>query len=485
MHDTIKEQYQAVIGLEIHIQLLTDSKMFSSDKTEYGALPNTNLSPITLACPGTLPRVNKKAFDHAIKMGLACESAITELNSFARKSYFYPDLPKGFQITQDTTPICRGGFVAIDSKDGGKKNISLIRMHLEEDTGKSLHGIVEDITLLDYNRAGTPLIELVTAPEITTGEEAYLFLSEIRKLVRYLDICDGNMEEASLRCDANISVMAKGATLFGTRVEVKNMNSMRNVQLAIAYEIDRQVALLETGEPVIAETRNFQAASGETCSLRAKETVDDYRYFPEPDIPPVLITKEWIESIKTTMPPLPSALFKKFVSIYGLSDYAAAVLTEGKALALFFDAICQYTTYYTSAANWLLGPVKGYLNEMSITLSEFPLTANHLALLVELVESGAVGFSVAANQIFPMLLQQPEESPMTIAQRLHLIQDSDESNLRSLISEVLAAYPDKVEAYKNGKKGLLGMFMGEIMKNSQGRAHSQLTNKLLQEALEG
>lgn len=485
MHDTIKEKYQAVIGLEIHIQLLTDSKMFSSDKTAYGALPNTNLSPITLACPGALPRVNKKAFDHAIKMGLACESDITELNFFARKSYFYPDLPKGFQITQDKTPICRGGFVTINSKESGEKKISLIRMHLEEDTGKSLHGIVEDVTLLDYNRAGIPLIELVTAPELETGEDAYLFLSEIRKLVRYLDICDGNMEEASLRCDANISVMAKGSTLFGTRVEVKNINSMRNVQLAIAYEIERQITLLEAGEPVVAETRNFQAASGETFSLRAKETVADYRYFPEPDIPPVLVTKEWIESIKKTMPLLPSELFKKFVSLYGLSDYAAAVLTEGKALALFFDEICQYTKYYTSAANWLLGPVKGYLNEMSITLSGFPLIANHLVLLVELVESGAVSFSVAANQIFPILLQQPEESPMAIAKRLHLIQDSNESNLQSLISEVLAAYPDKVEDYKNGKKGLLGMFMGEIMKNSQGRANSQLANKLLQKALEG
>ncbi|WP_133281902.1 Asp-tRNA(Asn)/Glu-tRNA(Gln) amidotransferase subunit GatB [Cardinium endosymbiont of Culicoides punctatus] len=484
MDGIIKEKYQAVIGLEVHIQLLTDSKIFASDKTEYGALPNTNISPITLACPGTLPKVNKKAFDYAIKLGLACESDITELNFFSRKSYFYPDLPKGFQITQEATPICRGGFVTIYPKEGEQKHIPLIRMHLEEDTGKSLHGIMEDVTLLDYNRAGIPLIELVTTPELTTGEEAYLFLSEIRKLVRYLEICDGNMEEASLRCDANVSIMEKGSMLFGTRVEIKNMNSMRNVQLAIEHEIERQIALLESGEPIISETRSFESASSETFSLRAKEMAADYRYFPEPDIPPVLVTEAWINDIKATMPPLPNALLKKFMSLYGLSNYAASVLTEGKAFALFFDEICQQTAYYTSAANWLLGPVKGYLNELSVTLSEIPLTVNHIVLLAELVESGAVSFSIAATQIFPILLQQPKELPLAIAKRLNLIQDSNESNLKTLITEVLAAYPDKVMAYKNGKSGILGMFMGEIMKKSQGRANAQLTSKLLQEALE-
>lgn len=483
MHHSIKEQYQAVIGLEIHIQLLTNSKMFASDGVEYGALPNTKISPTTLAYPGTLPRVNRKAFDYAIKLGLACTSSITELNSFARKSYFYPDLAKGFQITQDTTPICRGGFVTIRSKEGIEKEISLIRIHLEEDTGKSLHGIVEDITLLDFNRAGTPLLELVTAPELKTGEEAYQFVAEMRKLVRYLDICDGNMEEGSLRCDANISIVPKGSTLCGTRVEVKNMNSMRNVQLAIEYEIERQIILLERGACVIAETRSFQADLGRTVSMRAKETASEYRYFAEPDILPVLVSKEWIESIRKTMPLLPRAYFKKFTEVYGLSDYAATVLTENKAFVLLFDELCKHTTYYTAAANWLLGPVKGYLNEQSLSLAEFPLTAPHLVSLIELVESGAVGFSVAANQIFPILLQQPSESPKALAEKLNLIQDSDETNLRTLVLEVLAAYPDKVAAYKNGKKGLLAMFMGEIMKNSQGKANAQLVSRLLQEAL--
>jgi aspartyl-tRNA(Asn)/glutamyl-tRNA(Gln) amidotransferase subunit B len=431
-----------------------------------------------------LPQVNKKAFDYAIKLGLACESAITELNYFARKSYFYPDLPKGFQITQDATPICRGGFVTIQTAEGEEKTIPLIRIHLEEDTGKSLHGIVEDATLLDYNRAGTPLLELVTTPKIKTGAEAYQFLAEIRKLVRYLDICDGNMEEASLRCDANISVMSKGSSLLGTRVEVKNMNSMRNVQLAIEYEIERQIALLEAGEPVLAETKHFQATLGETVSLRAKETAGEYRYFPEPDILPVLVSKEWIAAVQKTMPLLPIACFKKFVEVYGLSHYASSVLTESKELALFFDEVCQYTAYYAAAAHWLIGPVKGYLNQMSLSLVEFPLTPNHIVALTELVQSGAVSFSVAANQIFPLLVQELHVSPMELAERLNLIQDSDESNLQTLVLEVLEAYPDKVVEYKNGKKGLLAMFMGEIMKNSQGKANSQLASKLLREALE-
>ncbi len=483
MYKTIKEQYQAVIGLEIHIQLLTDSKMFSSDRAKYGALPNTNLSPVTLAYPGALPRVNKKAFDYAIKLGLACASTITDLNFFARKSYFYPDLPKGFQITQDTTPICQGGSITIYSDEGIEKKISLIRMHLEEDTGKSIHGMVEDITLLDYNRAGTPLLELVTAPEITTGEEAYQFLSEIRKLVRYLDICDGNMEEASLRCDANISVALKGSKRFGTRVEVKNMNSMRNVQLAIAHEIDRQIELLETGAPVIAETRHFEAASGETISLRAKETASEYRYFPEPDIPPIWVSEEWIESVRKTMPLLPRVYFKKFIEVYGLSHYTASVLTENKAFAMLFDQLCQHTTYYTAAANWLLGPVKGYLNELSLSLEDFPLTVDRFIALIALVERGTVSFSVAASHIFPLLLQELDVTPMDLAERLDLIQDSDEANLKALVEEVLATYPDKVEAYKNGKSGLLAMFMGEIMKNSQGKAHPALVRKLLEEAL--
>jgi aspartyl-tRNA(Asn)/glutamyl-tRNA(Gln) amidotransferase subunit B len=484
MHVTTNGPYEAVIGLEIHIQLLTQSKMFSADQAAYGALPNTHLSDITLAYPGTLPQVNQKAFEHAVKLGLACDSNITEWNFFARKSYFYPDLPKGYQITQDATPICRGGFLPIQTETGSKKNIPLIRMHLEEDTGKSLHGLVEEHTLLDYNRAGTPLLELVTAPEIQSGAEAHQFLTEIRKLVRYLEICDGNMEEASLRCDANISLRPKGAKQYGTRVEVKNMNSMRNVQLAIEYEIARQTALLEAGEPIVAETRHFQAILGETVGLRAKETAADYRYFPEPDIPPVVVSKEWIACIKATMPLLPAAFFTKLVEAYGLSHYAAGLLTESKALALFFEAICQHTSHYAAVANWLIGPVKGYLNQQSLALEELPLTPQQIAALTELVESGAVGFSSAANQIFPLLLHGQYASPRELAERLNLIQDNDASALAKLVLEVLADYPDKVMEYKKGKKGLLAMFVGEVRKRSQGTANCNLVSSLLQEHLE-
>jgi len=480
-----KSRYEAIIGLEIHIQLLTHSKMFALDKSEYGALPNTNLSPITLGYPGTLPQINKKAFDHAIKLGLACGSAITPLNTFARKSYFYPDLPKGFQITQDTTPICRGGCVAIHSKEGSAQKVNLIRIHLEEDTGKSLHGWVEDATLLDYNRAGIPLLELVTAPEIKSGVEAYQFLAEIRKLVRYLEISDGNMEEASLRCDANISVMPRGSTIFGTRVEVKNMNSMRSVQLAIEYEIERQIQQLESGKKIMAETRNFQAVSGETVVLRAKEQEGEYRYFPEPNIPPIYVSPGWIADIAQTMPLLPQACLEKFVQVYGLPYDAASILTEGKELALFFDDLCKYTSHYQAAANWLLGPIKGYLNQSSLSLSEFPLTLPQIAELVDMVQTGVVGFSIAASQIFPVLMQEPNASPMLVAEKLNLIQENDAAKLQNLVDEVLNAYPDKVLAYKNGKTGLLAMFMGEIMKKSKGQANSKLASQLLQKALEG
>ncbi|MBX9890256.1 MAG: Asp-tRNA(Asn)/Glu-tRNA(Gln) amidotransferase subunit GatB [Amoebophilaceae bacterium] len=485
MHNTIQEPYEAVIGLEIHIQLLTDSKMFSSDKAEYGALPNTNLSPITLACPGSLPQVNKIAFDHAIKLGLACESTITPLNYFARKSYFYPDLPKGFQITQDTTPICCGGFVMIYPKEGEEKKINLTRIHLEEDTGKSLHGIVDDVTLLDYNRAGIPLLELVTAPVIKSGADAYQFVAEIRKLVRYLEISDGNMEEGSLRCDVNISVMAQGSVILGTRVEVKNINSMRSVQLAVEYEIERQIALLEAGQPVLAETRNFQVVSGETIALRAKEIAGEYRYFPEPNIPPVYVSPAWIAEVQKTMPLLPRTFAQKFIAAYGLSYDVAAILTENKAFALFFDEVCIHMNHYGAAANWLLGPIKGYLNQMSLSLSELSVTAKQIAELTELVESGLVGFSIAASQILPVLLQEINASPRLLAERLNVLQERDEDKLQALVLAAVQAYPDKVVEYQNGKKGLLAMFMGEIMKNSQGRANAKRASQLLQEALEG
>ena len=479
-----KDKYTVVIGLEIHIQLLTKSKIFSAEKVAYGELPNTHVSAISLAHPGTLPKVNKEAISLAIKMGLACQSTITHTNLFARKSYCYPDLPKGYQITQDTTPICRGGHVTIINKEGVEKEIPLTRIHLEEDTGKSLHGMIANTTLLDFNRAGTPLIELVTEPDVKTPEEAYQVLSEVRKLVRYLDICDGNMEEGSLRCDANVSVMPQGSTTFGAKVEVKNMNSMRNVQLAIEHEIDRQIALLEGGKEITRETRNFQASTGETLSMRAKEVSSDYRYFPEPDIPPVIVTKQWIEKVRATMPLLPKVCYEKFTTVYNLSPYTASVLTEQKDIALFFEALCQLTPHYTAAANWVIGPIKSHLNEMGFTVASLTLQPKHLASLIAIVVEDHLSFSIAANQLFPELLKKPDQNPLRLAEKLNLLHDSDETTLQLLVDDVMATYPDKVAAYRGGKKGLLGMLMGEVMKKSNGKAAPKLASKLLKKKID-
>lgn len=311
MDKSIRDKYTAVIGLEVHAQLLTKSKIYNTDSTAYGSLPNTNVGVVTLAHPGTMPRLNKRVVEYAIKMGLACHATITRFNIFDRKNYFYPDLPKGYQITQDRTPICVGGYVAIDTKDG-ERNIELHRIHIEEDAGKSMHLAAETDTLVDFNRAGVPLIEIVSQPDIKTSDEAYNYLTEIRKLVRYLDICDGNMEEGSLRCDANISVMLKGATAFGKKVEVKNMNSIRNVQRAIDHEIERQIEEIEKGKVISSETRTFDASNGLTYSMRTKEELNDYRYFPDPDLSPLIVSEEWLAAIKASMPALPRELYNKY-----------------------------------------------------------------------------------------------------------------------------------------------------------------------------
>jgi len=484
MNPSLREKYTAVIGLEVHAQLSLQRKMFAPEAATYGAMPNTQVSAVTLAHPGTLPRINKQAFAYAIKMGLACQASITQENFFARKNYFYPDLPKGYQITQDTTPICQGGYITVNTPEGAEKAIALQRIHLEEDTGKSLHDLAEDETLLDFNRAGTALIEIVTEPDLRTAEEAYALLTEIRKLVRYLDICDGNMEEGSLRCDANVSVMLQGATTFGQRVEVKNMNSIRHVQLAITYEIDRQIALLEHQAPVLPETRAYQATTNTTTSLRTKETLNDYRYFPEPDLPPLIVSDAWIEALQQAMPLLPRACFKKFTTTYQLSAYDATVLTEQKDIALFFEALCQLTPHYKAAANWILGPVKSYLNELTVSIQDFPLQPPVLANLIDLVAQKRLSFSVASQKLYPALLAQPDQHPEVLAQALNLFQESDTQTVQAWVEEVLALYPDKVTAYRKGKKGLLGMLMGEIMKKSQGKVDPQVAHHLLQQRLE-
>jgi aspartyl-tRNA(Asn)/glutamyl-tRNA(Gln) amidotransferase subunit B len=484
MDESIKSKYQPVIGLEVHAQLLTRSKMYSADENEYGALPNNNLSVITLGHPGTLPRVNYTAVEYAMKMGLATNCQIRRDNLFARKNYFYPDLPKGYQITQDKTPICTNGHVEIRLSDGSTKKIGITRIHMEEDAGKSMHLAGEVETLVDLNRAGVPLIEIVSEPDIRNAEEAYAYLTEIKKLVQYLDICDGNMEEGSLRCDANISVMLKGADKFGTKVEVKNMNSFRNVQRAIEYEIERQIAMAEAGEVIDSETRGFDAQTGTTSGQRSKETMNDYRYFPEPDLPPVVIDDEWLHRVQAELPALPQQLYARFTGELGLSDYDANVLTADKDVALYFDELTRLTTNAKAAANWVTGPVKAYLNERALTLDQFPLTPQHLADIIALIDENKVGHSVASKQLFPYLLDNPAQTAAAAAEAQGLLQQSDAGELEAKIQQVLEANPAKVAEYRAGKKSLTGMFMGELMKLTGGKADPKLANQLLRQKLD-
>jgi aspartyl-tRNA(Asn)/glutamyl-tRNA(Gln) amidotransferase subunit B len=483
MDKAIRDKYQAIIGLEVHAQLLTESKAYSSDSTEYGVMPNTNLSVITLGHPGTLPRINKRVVEMAVKMGLATNCDITRYNIYARKNYFYPDLPKGYQITQDKTPVCTAGYLDVKDAEGNDKRIGITRIHMEEDAGKSMHLPGEVETLIDLNRAGVPLIEIVSEPDIRDSEEAYNYLTEIRRLVRYLEICDGNMEEGSLRCDANISVMLKGSPLWGTKVEVKNMNSFRNVQRAIEHEIERQIMVIENGGKIDSETRNFDANTGTTTAMRSKETLNDYRYFPEPDLPPLVIEQEWLERIKETMPSLPQELYKRFTQEFGLSEYDAGVLTDAKEIALYYDELCKYTQNYKGAANWVTGPVKSYLNELQLHIKDFPLQPHAIAEIIALVDENKVSHSVAAKKIFPYMLENPGIPAHQVAEEQNLLQESDSDSLKVIVAEVLAANPQKVEEYKAGKKSLVGMFMGEIMKKTKGKADPKVANQLLQEGL--
>jgi aspartyl-tRNA(Asn)/glutamyl-tRNA(Gln) amidotransferase subunit B len=478
------DRYETIVGLEVHAQLRTHTKAFAPEETEYGGMPNTQISPITLALPGTLPVLNQKAVEYALLIGLACKCDITRHNFFARKNYFYPDLPKGFQISQDKTPLCTGGRVKVKLKDGTAKTIALTRIHMEEDAGKSLHLDGHVDTLVDFNRAGIPLIEIVSEPDMRSSEEAYAYLTEIRRLVRYLDICDGNMEEGSLRCDANVSVRLRGTTAFGSKVEVKNMNSIRNVQRAIEYEVSRQIALIEAGESIVSETRNFDSDSGKTFSMRSKENLNDYRYFPEPDLPPLVISDSYLEQVRMLLPPLPDELFEKFTSVYQLPEYDAGVLTDSKDIALYFEAVCKHTAHFKAASNWVMGPVKSYLNELTLGIEQFPLAPAAIAGIITLIDEGKLSHSLAMQKLWPALLEAPDLSPSALAEKLNLLQVSDEGTLAQVVKEVLEANPAKVAEYKAGKRSLIGMFMGEIMKKTQGKADPKRVNELLTHALE-
>jgi aspartyl-tRNA(Asn)/glutamyl-tRNA(Gln) amidotransferase subunit B len=477
-------KYEAVIGLEIHAQLSTSSKIYCSDSAEFGGAPNTHISVVSLAHPGTLPRLNKKVIELAIKMGLACRSEISRTQIFDRKNYFYPDLPKGYQLTQDRTPICKRGLVPITTKDGVTREIKLNRIHIEEDAGKSMHVEGETDTLVDFNRAGVPLIEIVTEPDIHSSTEAGALLSEVRKIVRYLDICDGNMEEGSLRCDANVSVRVVGETKLGSKVEIKNMNSIRNVQRAIDAEIERQISVLESGEKVVSETRMFNQGNGKTYAMRTKEQLNDYRYFPDPDLSPLEVSNEWLTSIQRSMPELPQQKQQRWVSRFGIPEYDAAVLAETRELAGFFEELCSATSNFKAASNWVMGPVKSYLNERSIEADKFPISSAVLGELISLVDAGRLSYTVAAQKIFPVLLSGDTRSPLRIAEELNLIQESNEGAIQPIIKQVIREFPLKVEEYKKGKKGIVAMFMGEVMKRSKGKADPKLANELLMKTLE-
>lgn len=480
----ILDKYELVIGLEVHAQLLTNSKVFSSDSIAFGKEPNTNISVVTLAHPGTLPKLNKKVVELAIKMGLACGCSISRYNIFDRKNYFYPDLPKGYQITQDRTPICKGGEVSVKTKDGKVRNIPLNRIHIEEDAGKSIHLDGGNETLIDLNRAGTALIEIVSEPDLRTSEEAAVYMTEVRRLVRYLEICDGNMEEGSMRCDANVSVRLKGEKQLGKKVEVKNMNSIRNVQRAIDHEFVRQITLIENGKSIISETRTFDADTGLTHGMRAKEEMNDYRYFPEPDLAPFIVSEAFLEGIKAQMPPLPAQLFDKFTKQYGLSDYDAGVLTDEKNIALYFEEACSKTTNYKAASNWLMGAVKYHLNKLAIDISDFPLKPEKIVELIDLVDANKVSFSIASSKLFNEMVENPTLTALQTAEKLNLLQESTDDAILPIIEAVLAKNPDKVIAYQKGNKNLLGMFMGEVMQMSKGKLDPKKTNELIRNALE-
>ena len=476
------DKYETVIGLEVHAQLSTKSKLFCGDSASFGAEPNTHISEITLAYPGTLPKLNRQAVELAIRLGIACHCAIEHKNYFARKNYFYPDLSKGYQISQHTTPICKGGYISIRSATG-EKQIPLNRIHLEEDAGKSIHDLDANNSCIDYNRAGVALVEIVTEPAIHNAEDAAAYITELRKLVRYLDVCDGNMEEGSMRCDANVSIRLKGEQKLGVKVEVKNLNSIRNVRKAIEYEVKRMIDLVELGETIQQQTRSFDATNDTTFSLRSKEEANDYRYFPDPDLPPFIVSEEQLNNIRASMPALPEVLVEKYKSTLALSDYDARIICDDKETIAYFESLIKDTSHYKAAANWLLGPVKSYMNEHAIHIDQFPVTPATLAKLISLVESGRLSFSVASSKLLHTLAENKSTDPLQVATALNLLQDADSGAIAGWVDTVLASMPDKVAEYKKGKKGLIGLFMGEVKKISKGKADPKVATQLLTEKL--
>ena len=476
-----KDKYEAVIGLEVHAQLKTNTKAYSNDENIYGAKPNSKTSVVTLGHPGTLPVSNEKVIECAVKLGIAVNANIRERNEYARKNYFYADLPKGYQITQDKTPICSGGFIQIFDENDVEKQIKITRIHMEEDAGKSIHDLDPFNSLVDLNRAGVPLLEIVSEPEIRSSNEAYQYLSEIRKLVRYLDICDGNMEEGSLRCDANISVRLKGDKKFGTKVEVKNMNSIRNVKNAIEFEINRQINLLEKGENIIHETRGYNAVNGETQSQRHKEEANDYRYFPCPDLLPVVISDKELQEIKENLPELPEEKETRYVQEIGLEESEAKIISSSKAMANMFEEASTKTDDAKLIAKWLVGDVSALLNKDNIEIDESNLSAENFGKLIERMSDNTISGKIAKS-----VLEEIWENGTDVDEIIEtkgLVQIQDESLLQEIAKKVIDANPEQVTAYKAGKEKLFGFFVGQVMKETQGKANPKSINNILKELL--
>ncbi len=470
------KKYEAVIGLEVHAQLLTKSKAFAPVTTEYGSAPNTQITPLCLGHPGTLPVLNENLVRYIIKLGLATGCNIAEKSIFARKNYFYPDLPKGYQISQYDTPICFDGELDIELEEYSK-TIGITRIHMEEDAGKSIHDQDPYHTLVDLNRAGTPLIEIVSEPDIRTPQEAYAYLTKIKQIVQYLEICDGNMEEGSLRCDANVSIRPRGQKEFGTRTELKNMNSFRNVERAIQFEIERQIDLVESGGEVVQETLLWDASKLETRQMRSKEEAHDYRYFPEPDLPPVVVTDEMLNDIRSELPEMPSVRFERFISELKLGKEDASILTENRYLADYFEDVLELHNDAKAVANVILTEVLRVLNERSITIREFPISVDRLAGLIKLKAEDKINSS-AMQKIFNEMLTE-ELSAEKLAEKLNLLQVSDTGFVEPIIDEVIAKNPDEVARFKEGKNALIGFFIGQVMKQSKGKANPKQVRELL------
>jgi aspartyl-tRNA(Asn)/glutamyl-tRNA(Gln) amidotransferase subunit B len=475
--------YEVVIGLEVHAQLATQSKIFCGCSTAFGAPPNTQTCPVCLGMPGVLPVLNRRAAEFAIKTALACHGEVVPRCRFARKNYFYPDMPKNYQISQYDEPLIVGGYVEVPTPEGMKR-IRLVRIHLEEDVGKSIHGEHLDdprASYVDFNRSGVPLMEIVSEPDLSSPEEAKLYLQRLRTILQYLAVCDGNMEEGSLRCDANVSLRPRGAREYGTKVEIKNMNSFRNVQRALEYEVIRQAKALDAGEKLVQETRLWDANRGVTRAMRSKEFAHDYRYFPEPDLVPLTTIREWVEDIRRTLPELPDARMQRFVTEYGIPEYDAGVLTSSKALADYYEACIKHYPKPKVVSNWIMVELLRALNRDGLEVEQSRVTPENLAALLSLVDDGTISGTMAKTVFDAMY--DIGKTAAEVVQEKGLRQISDEHALVAAIEEVLAHNPTEVEEFRNGRDKLLGFFMGQVMKATQGKANPQAVNKLLREKL--